>query len=115
MLLFGNNYSFDNPQALQTPIMEDVGVSRTQYNLLYSAFSFPNIFLTLVGGFMIDFLGFCVTFWIQKGVRVGIFIFTLSVLVAQTIVAFGGMFEIFWIMLVGRAFFGVASENLIIS
>ena len=57
MLMFGSNYSFDNPQALQKPIMEDVGLSSTQYNLLYSAFSVPNIFLTLAGGFMIDFLG----------------------------------------------------------
>lgn len=57
LLMFGNNYSFDNPQALQKPIKEDVGLNNTQYNLLYSAFSIPNIFLTLAGGFMIDFLG----------------------------------------------------------
>ena len=57
LLMFGNNYAFDNPQALQKPIMNDVGVTSPQYNLLYSAFSFPNIFLTLAGGFMIDFLG----------------------------------------------------------
>jgi hypothetical protein len=63
LLMFGNNYSFDNPQALQKPIMKDVGLSSPQYNLLYSAFSFPNIFLTLAGGFMIDFLGFRVTDW----------------------------------------------------
>ena len=27
LLMFGNNYSFDNPQALQKPIMTDIGVS----------------------------------------------------------------------------------------
>ena len=63
LLMFGNNYAFDNPQALQKQIMRDVGVSSPQYNMLYSAFSFPNIFMTLAGGFMIDFLGFRVTVW----------------------------------------------------
>jgi MFS family permease len=39
----------------------------------------------------------------------------LSVLLSQVVVALGGTFKIFWLMLLGRALFGVASENLIIS
>ena len=37
--------------------MNDLMISSTKYNLLYSAFSFPNIFLTLAGGLMVDYLG----------------------------------------------------------
>jgi hypothetical protein len=37
------------------------------------------------------------------------------VLISQTIVALGGTFKIFWVMLLGRGFFGISSENLIIS
>jgi MFS family permease len=48
-------------------------------------------------------------------VRFGIIVFSLSVLVSQLIVTIGGTFNLFWLMLVGRAFFGVSSENLIIS
>lgn len=105
LLMFGNNYSFDNPQALQSQIMADLAISSPQYNLLYSAFSFPNIFLTLAGGFMIDLVG----------VRFGIFCFCTGVLVSQFVVALGGTFEVYWVMLMGRACFGVCSENLVIA
>lgn len=94
-----------------------MGVSNPQYNLLYSVFSFPNIFLTLVGGFAIDMLGkdFYIYIFLSKGVRVGIFVFTTMVLVSQTVVAIGGTFGVFWVMLMGRGLFGISSENLIIS
>ncbi|CAD8068369.1 unnamed protein product [Paramecium primaurelia] len=105
LLMFGNNYSFDNPQALQKQLTQDLDISISNYNLLYSAFSFPNIFLTLIGGLIIDFLG----------VRFGIILFSAIIVVAQTIVALGGAFKIFWIMLVGRIIFGCASENLVIA
>jgi hypothetical protein len=48
--MFGNNYSFDNPQALQVQIEEELNISIGQFNLLYTVFSLPNIFLTLIGG-----------------------------------------------------------------
>ncbi|CAD8099178.1 unnamed protein product [Paramecium sonneborni] len=57
LLMFENNYSFDNPQALQKQLTKDLDISITNYNLLYSAFSFPNIFLTSIRGLIIDFLG----------------------------------------------------------
>ncbi|CAD8168092.1 unnamed protein product [Paramecium octaurelia] len=105
LLLFGNNYSFDNPQALQSQIMEEVHISLTEFNYLYSFFSFPNILLTLIGGYLID----------RIGSRKSIIIFASLVTVSQTIIAFGGKYQSFHLMLFGRVFFGVASENLIIS
>ncbi len=49
------------------------------------------------------------------GVRIGIIFFSTTVLLSQLIVAIGGKFKLFWLMLLGRGFFGVSSENLIIS
>lgn len=57
LVLFGNNYSFDNPQALQHQIMRDIGLTYTEYSLMYTVFSLPNVFLTFAGGFLIDRLG----------------------------------------------------------
>lgn len=37
------------------------------------------------------------------------------VTLSQLIVAIGGWIRVFWVMLLGRALFGVASENLIIA
>ncbi|CAK59984.1 unnamed protein product (macronuclear) [Paramecium tetraurelia] len=105
LLMFGNNYSFDNPQALQRQLTQDLDISISKYNLLYTAFSFPNIFLTLIGGMIIDVLG----------IRVAITGFSAIVVIAQTIIAFGGLFKSFWIMLAGRVLFGSASESLLIA
>ncbi|CAD8114867.1 unnamed protein product [Paramecium sonneborni] len=105
LILLGNNYSFDNPQALQTQIQQQLGINIIQFNLLYSVFALPNIFLTILGGMIID----------RLGVRFGIFTFTLIVTIGQLIIALGGKFNEYSLMLLGRAVFGVASENLIIA
>jgi len=37
--------------------MQEVNLTYTEYNLMYSVFSLPNIFLTFAGGFLIDHIG----------------------------------------------------------
>ena len=34
-----------------------MGLSNLQYNLLYSIYSFPNIVLPLIGGYLVDKIG----------------------------------------------------------
>lgn len=41
--------------------------------------------------------------------------FSAIVVIAQTIIAFGGLFKNFWIILGGRIIFGSASESLLIA
>ena len=84
MLLFGDAYSFDNPQPLQTNIEQDLIINHTSFNLLYSCYSFPNMILPLFGGFVIDFLG----------VRVAIFLFATLLIIGQLIVAYGGFAKV---------------------
>ena len=71
--------------------------------MLYTIFAFPNIFTTLVIGILIDFLG----------VRIGVISLSIGVALAQTIVAFGGMYKSYQVLLIGRMIFGIASESLI--
>lgn len=84
MLLFGDAYAFDNPQPLQTNIEDDLKISHTSFNLLYSCYSFPNMIMPIFGGFLIDFLG----------VRVAIFIFSTLLIIGQLIVTYGGFAEV---------------------
>ncbi|KAM3139170.1 hypothetical protein pb186bvf_008768 [Paramecium bursaria] len=105
LVIFGNNYAFDNPQALQDQIIDQLELTVFNYNMLYSIFSLPNIFLTVMGGIYIDKIG---------GGK-GVMIFSTIVTIAQFIVALGGVFKSFHIMLFGRALFGLASEQLIIA
>eukprot|EP01084_Bolivina_argentea_P190389 327198_1 len=55
--LFGNYYCYDNPTALATQMQSEYDLSDTQYNLLYSVYSIPNIILPLLGGALGDKIG----------------------------------------------------------
>ena len=79
-LMIGNNYSFDNPQALENALELQLSIDKTQFNLLYTVFAVPNIFLNLIGGVIIDYLG----------VRFGCLTFSFVVMAGQLIVAFAG-------------------------
>lgn len=57
VLMFGNNYAFDIPQALESQIEKDLKISQVEFNLLYSVFALPNIGLSIGGGMMIDRIG----------------------------------------------------------
>lgn len=56
-----------------------MNISISSYNLLYTAFAFPNIFLTLIGGLIIDFLGNYIN---QLGVRFAIITFSAVIVAA---------------------------------
>ena len=103
MVVFGNQYAFNNPQALQDSIEKDLDIGEAQYDLLYTIFALPNIFATFVIGFLIDFLG----------VRFGLITLSLGVAIFQTVIAFGGAYHSYVTMLIGRMLFGIASESLI--
>lgn len=99
MLMFGNQYAFNNPQALEETFLEELHITETQFNLLYTIFAFPNIFTTLILGVLIDFLG----------VRIGVITLSVGVALSQLVVAFGGQFESYNTLLIGRMLFGIAS------
>lgn len=54
LLLFGNFYAFDNPAALNSQLQlflgHDYDTWQYELNLLYSVYSFPNMFLPFLGG-----------------------------------------------------------------
>lgn len=70
--------------------------------MLYTIIALPNIFFPFFVGVIIDYLG----------IRIAFISLTLGVVIFQTIVAFGGVFKSFQMMLIGRMFFGIAIESL---
>ena len=80
MVVFGNQYAFNNPQALELHMEEDLGIGETQFQLLYTIFAFPNIFATFFIGFLIDYLG----------VRIGLVSLTAGITIFQLSIAIGG-------------------------
>ena len=78
---------------------------------MYSLYAFPNVVVPLLGGILID----------SKGPRIALLLTSAFCVLGQLIFSFGGLNNIWAVMLVGRAVFGIggevlhASQNTIIS
>lgn len=103
MVIFGNQYAFNNPQALEKSIEHDLEIKETAYDMLYTAFSLPNIFATFILGYLIDYLG----------VRTGIVTLAVGITLFQLVIAIGGYAYSYKTILIGRILFGIASESLV--
>lgn len=50
----GSYFCYDNPGALQDYFIKDMQLTTTQFVWLYSIYSWPNVVLCFVGGFLMD-------------------------------------------------------------
>ncbi|CAG9813926.1 unnamed protein product, partial [Phaedon cochleariae] len=105
-LSFGSYFCYDNPASLQDHIKSDLNLTETQYTLLYSLYSWPNVVLNFVGGFLIDRV---------FGIRLGSNIYVGLTLIGQIAFASGALFNQYWLMLVGRFIFGIGGESLTVA
>ena len=56
-LLVASHFCYDNPAVLEDAIEEKFNVTQTEYSLLYTFYSYPNLVMPLIGGIMIDKIG----------------------------------------------------------
>ncbi|KAG0030714.1 hypothetical protein BGZ81_002254 [Podila clonocystis] len=105
LLLFGNYFAYDNPAALNTQLQEYLGLPYNEYqyllSTLYSVYSLPNTVLPFLFGHMVDRFG-------PQRVLLGL---SGCVCLGQTIFAMGVEKRQIWMMLAGRAIFGVGGES----
>ncbi|KAG5897440.1 hypothetical protein JTB14_002701 [Gonioctena quinquepunctata] len=105
-LSFGSYFCYDNPAALQDHMKQDLNLTETQYTVLYSVYSWPNVVLNFIGGFLIDRV---------FGIRLGSNIYVGLTLLGQIGFASGAFFNQYWLMLVGRFIFGIGGESLTVA
>ncbi|KAG8195769.1 hypothetical protein JTE90_004776 [Oedothorax gibbosus] len=105
-LSFGSYFCYDSPGAIQDQIMNDMSVSTSQFSLLYSWYSWPNVVLSFFGGFLIDRV---------FGIRLGAIIFSMFVLAGQLVFALGASVNMYWLMEFGRFIFGIGGESLAVA
>lgn len=75
------------------------------YNLMYSAYSYPNIVLPLLGGLIIDRYGYSrISILLFFLITVGILLFYISALAGDSINIF--------LAITGRSIFGIGNESL---
>ena len=51
---FSTYFCYDNPGALQDQIKETMGISTYQFAKLYAFYSWPNVVMPIIGGYLID-------------------------------------------------------------
>ncbi|XP_012727274.1 major facilitator superfamily domain-containing protein 1 isoform X1 [Fundulus heteroclitus] len=103
---FGSYFCYDNPAALQTQVIQDLNLNTAKFMQLYAWYSWPNVILCFLGGFLIDRV---------FGIRLGTIIFSLFVCIGQVIFAAGAWGNRFWLMEVGRFVFGIGGESLAVA
>ena len=73
---------------------------------LYAWYSWPNVVLSFVGGFLIDKV---------FGVRLGASIFSLFLIAGQFVFAAGAFINVHWLCYLGRFIFGIGGESLAVA
>uniref|UniRef100_A0A8C9VF81 Lysosomal dipeptide transporter MFSD1 n=1 Tax=Scleropages formosus TaxID=113540 RepID=A0A8C9VF81_SCLFO len=90
---FGSYFCYDNPSALQQQVKQDMDLNTSSFMQLYAWYSWPNVVLCFLGGFLLDRL---------------LFLF-------KVIFAAGALFNAFWLMILGRFVFGIGGESLAVA
>ncbi|KAF9363104.1 hypothetical protein BGX34_004871 [Mortierella sp. NVP85] len=106
--MFGNYYAFDNPASLNQPLQEYMQMSDDTYayflNILYTAYSLPNIVLPWLGGYAAD----------RFGNRQLLLVLSATVAFGHFVVCLGVEKRHVPAMILGRVLFG-AGESLAVT
>ncbi len=102
LAMFGNYYIYDSISPLADLLKAQLGFTDTNIGMLNAIYSFPNIFMVLIGGFIID----------RIGTRKATLIFAFLCFLGAALTAVSPQFEI---MAAGRLIFGLGAESLIVA
>lgn len=102
LAMFGNYYIYDAISPLADLLSLQLGFSDSNIGLLQAIYSIPNVFMVLIGGFIID----------RLGTKKSTLIFAVLCLLGAAITALSSRLEI---MATGRLVFGLGAESLIVA
>ena len=102
LAMFGNYYIYDSISPLADVLKEQLGFSDASIGWLNAIYSIPNVFMVLIGGFIID----------RVGTRKSTLLFAVVCLVGASVTASKGTLEV---MATGRLLFGLGAESLIVA
>ncbi|RPI03965.1 MAG: MFS transporter [Ignavibacteriae bacterium] len=102
LAMFGNYYVYDAISPMADLLVQQLGFTDSNIGLLQAIYSIPNIFMVLIGGFIID----------RLGTKKSTFIFALLCMGGAVITAATSKLEI---MAAGRLVFGLGAESLIVA
>jgi MFS family permease len=98
----GELYTFNIPQAIEESFKEQLEISESQFELLYTYYALPNIFTTVLLGAFMDIVG----------IRIGVVLMACTLAIGQSVCAFGAGIDSFGTILAGRVIAGISAESL---
>ena len=102
LTMFGNYYVYDCISPIADLLSKQLGFSDANIGLLQAIYSIPNVFMVLIGGYVVD----------RIGTRKGIFIFGALCLLGSILTVLSGKLAV---MASGRLVFGLGAESLIVA
>lgn len=102
LAMFGNYYIYDSISPLADVLKQQLGFSDAHIGLLNAIYSLPNVFMVLLGGFLID----------RIGTRRSTLIFAALCLLGALLTAWSGELAV---MAAGRLVFGLGAESMIVA
>jgi MFS family permease len=102
LTMFGNYYVYDCIAPIADLLSKQLGFSDSNIGLLQAIYSIPNVFMVLIGGYIVD----------RIGTRKAIFIFGTLCFVGSVVTALSGKLAL---MAAGRLIFGLGAESLIVA
>jgi MFS family permease len=102
LTMFGNYYVYDCIAPIADLLAKQLGYSDSNIGLLQAIYSIPNVFMVLIGGYIVD----------RIGTRKAIFIFGVLCFVGAAVTTLSPTLGI---MAAGRLIFGLGAESLIVA
>ena len=109
-MVFGNYYLYDLPYAVQNNMRAQYPEYSTDqfqlyFNALNTAYNVPNLVIPFILGYVA----------VRIGTRKVITCTAIIIAIASIIIAFGSFYRSFFIMIMGRAIYGIGGEALLVS
>ena len=102
LAMFGNYYVYDSISPLADVLKAQLGFSDANIGLLNAIYSIPNVFMVLIGGFIID----------RIGTRKATMLFGILCFAGAVVTVLSGALAV---MAAGRLIFGLGAESLIVA
>jgi MFS family permease len=102
LAMFGNYYVYDCIAPVADLLAKQLGFSDSNIGLLQAIYSIPNVFMVLIGGYIVD----------RIGTRRAIFIFGTICFIGSVVTVLSGKLSV---MATGRLIFGLGAESLIVA
>jgi MFS family permease len=102
LAMFGNYYVYDCIAPIADLLAKQLHFTDQNIGLLQAIYSIPNVFMVLVGGYVVD----------RIGTRKAIFIFGVLCLIGAIVTALSPLLAV---MATGRLIFGLGAESLIVA